>query len=224
VIVMQMLTMLVLLIAVLIPIESRSQTPAPLRIPLRTGLTIVTALNDPDRGDYESIKQFFDVNDKTARLRYTAEIPNTDDDNPLAALLGGGRGPKPAPKPKTGATRSVETTRSVNRVDLENATDYRLVFNENAPAVFPGSTAVGVSRKVLTGLTAGKYGRRTRFPSRRHLEFGGRGRGHDGEWNSEASRGQAGAVQGDRQRRSGGIDGDPRARTARRRRSRVLDP
>jgi outer membrane protein OmpA-like peptidoglycan-associated protein len=152
VIVMQMLTMLVLLIAVLIPIESRSQTPAPLRIPLRTGLTIVTALNDPDRGDYESIKQFFDVNDKTARLRYTAEIPNTDDDNPLAALLGGGRGPKPAPKPKTGATRSVETTRSVNRVDLENATDYRLVFNENAPAVFPGSTAVGVSRKVLTGL------------------------------------------------------------------------
>ena len=149
---MQKLIALVLLIGILAPIESHSQAPAPIRIPLRTGLTIVTALNDPERGDYESIKQFIDVNDKTARLRYSAEVPDTgDEDNPLAALLGGGR-PKPAPKPKTGATRTIETMRSVNRVDLENATDYRWLFNENAPEAFPGSTAVGLSRKVLANL------------------------------------------------------------------------
>ena len=42
--------------------------------------------------------------------------------------------------------------RTVNRADLENATDYRWLFNENMPESFPGSTAVGVSRKVLTAL------------------------------------------------------------------------
>ena len=42
--------------------------------------------------------------------------------------------------------------RTVSRVDLENATDYRWLFGENMPESFPGSTAVGVSRKVLTAL------------------------------------------------------------------------
>ena len=43
--------------------------------------------------------------------------------------------------------------RTVNRVDLENATDYRWLYSETAcPRAFPGSTAVGVSRKVLTAL------------------------------------------------------------------------
>ena len=141
-----------LFIAMLAPAASHSQAPAPLRIPLRTGLTIVTALNDPDRGDYESIKRFIDVNDKAVRLRYSAEVPDSGDENPLASILGGGRPQKPAPTSGPGKTLTVNTVRAVNRADLENAADYRWLFGDNMPEVFPGSTAVGVSRKVLTDL------------------------------------------------------------------------
>ena len=121
-------------------------------MPLRTGLTIVTALNEPDKGDYESIKRFVDVNDKTARLRYSAEVQDSGDDNPFAAILGGGRQPKPDTNSTAKKTRTVNTMRTVNRVDLESATDYRWNYNEQQPETFPGSTAVGVSRKVLTAL------------------------------------------------------------------------
>lgn len=149
---MSKLTLVALLIAGLVPIAAQSQGESSLRVPLRTGLTIVTALNQPDRGDYESIKRFTDVNEKAARLRYSAEVQDTQDDNPMAAILGGGRQSKPAAKPNAGQTRTVNTMRTVSRVDLENATDYRWLFNENMPESFPGSTAVGVSRKVLSSL------------------------------------------------------------------------
>ena len=142
-----------LIMAALLPTAAQTQSPSPLRVPLRTGLTIVTALNQPDRGDYESIKQFVDVNDKAARLRYSAEVQDSgDDDNPLAAILGGGRPAKPAAQKNAGQTRTINTMRTVQRVDLENATEYRWLFSENMPESFPGSTAVGVSRKVLTAL------------------------------------------------------------------------
>src|SRR5687768_737515 len=117
------------------------------RVPLRTGLTIVTALNEPDKGDYESIKQIIDVNKKSVRLRYSAEVPAAaSDDNPIAALFGG----KPTEKKADGSeVRRVVTTRTVAREDLENAGDYRWLYNDNAPESYPGSTAVGVSRKVV---------------------------------------------------------------------------
>src|SRR5688572_27631139 len=149
---MPKLTIVTLVITTLMSIAAQTQGPTAPRVPLRTGLTIVTALNQPDRGDYESIKRFIDVNDKTARLRYSAEVQDSGDENPFAAVLGGGRQPKPAAKPNAGQTRTINTMRTVNRIDLENATDYRWLFNENMPESFPGSTAVGVSRKVLTAL------------------------------------------------------------------------
>lgn len=149
---MRKLTILIVAVVALGRIDSHSQAPDPPRVPLRTGLTIVTALNEPTRGDYESIKRFIDVNDVTARLRYSAEVPDAGDDNPFAALLGGGRGQaKPAPKPGA-ATRKIDATRTVRRADLETAMDYRSFFGERMPETFPGSTAVGVSRKVLTNL------------------------------------------------------------------------
>lgn len=141
-----------LLIAALTPITAHTQGQSSPRVPLRTGLTIVTALNEPDKGDYESIKRFIDVNDKTARLRYSAEVQDSGDDNPFAAILGGGRQPKPATDSTEKKTRTINTMRTVNRVDLENATDYRWYYGEQQPETFPGSTAVGVSRKVLTAL------------------------------------------------------------------------
>jgi outer membrane protein OmpA-like peptidoglycan-associated protein len=149
---MPKLTAVTLLIAALLPVAAQTQgQPAP-RVPLRTGLTIVTALNQPDRGDYESIKRFIDVNEKTARLRYSAEVQDSDDDNPFAAILGGGRPANPAPAPNAAQTRTVNAMRTVSRADLETATDYRSLFGETMPESFPGSTAVGVSRQVLTAL------------------------------------------------------------------------
>jgi hypothetical protein len=90
---MRKLTSVMLFIAALTPIATHTQGQSSPRVPLRTGLTIVTALNEPDKGDYESIKRFVDVNDKTARLRYSAEVQDSGDDNPFAAILGGGRHP-----------------------------------------------------------------------------------------------------------------------------------
>jgi len=149
---MRQFTSVTLFIAALTPIATHAQGQSSPRVPLRTGLTIVTALNEPDKGDYESIKRFVDVNDKTARLRYSAEVQDSGDDNPFAAILGGGGQPKPDTNSTAKKTRTINTMRTVNRVDLENATDYRWIYNEQQPETFPGSTAVGVSRKVLTAL------------------------------------------------------------------------
>jgi outer membrane protein OmpA-like peptidoglycan-associated protein len=149
---MPKLTIVTLFIAALMPIAAQTQGQSSPRVPLRTGLTIVTALNQPDRGDYESIKRFIDVNDKTARLRYSAEVQDSGDDNPFAAILGGGRQSQPAATPNATQTRTVNAMRTVSRADLETATDYRWLFGETLPESFPGSTAVGVSRHVLTAL------------------------------------------------------------------------
>src|SRR5690348_17179395 len=101
-------TVATLLAAALLSVAAPAQGPSTPRVPLRTGLTIVTALNQPDQGDYESIKRFVDVNDKTARLRYSAEVKDSgDDNNPFAAILGGGRQPKPAAGHNAGKTRTI---------------------------------------------------------------------------------------------------------------------
>lgn len=122
-------------IALSVPAALRARQPAAgssSRVPLKEGLTIVTALNQPDYGDYESLKTFVKTTDKLVRLRYAAEIPDPD----------GG----------TSKGRQLHTFRTVDRTDLENATEYRLTFSDTHPESFPGSTAVGVSRRVLTDL------------------------------------------------------------------------
>ncbi len=148
---MRKLTLVTLVLSALAPVGAQTQAPSAPRVPLRNGLTIVTALNQPERGDYESIKRVIDVNDKTVRLKYSAEVQDADDENPFAAILGGGRS-KPSAKPNANGTRTINTTRTVTRADLENASDYRWLYNENMPESFPNSTAVGVSRKVLNAL------------------------------------------------------------------------
>jgi outer membrane protein OmpA-like peptidoglycan-associated protein len=126
--------------------------PAP-RIPLREGLTIVTALNQPERGDYESIKTIIRADDKDVRLKYEAEAPAADGDkDAFAAILGGG---SRKPRPKTSATASVQhvsVTRTVSRRDLKDAHEYRWVYNNGAPETYAGSTALGVSTAMLSEL------------------------------------------------------------------------
>jgi hypothetical protein len=48
------------------------QASAAPKIPLCPGLTIVTAINQPD-GDYESIKTIESVSDEAVRLKYSSE-------------------------------------------------------------------------------------------------------------------------------------------------------
>src|SRR6187401_1016864 len=114
-------------------VDVGGQAPAPPKVPLLVGLTIVTALNQPDQGNYESIKTFINVNDKIAQLSYSAEVS------------------------KDGKPEHVRTTRTVLRRDLENATEYSHIFGEMMSESLPGTTAVGVSRRVLDQLkTTGK--------------------------------------------------------------------
>ena len=145
--------------AAMVPLVVVAQTATANRapqIPLREGLTIVTALNDV-RGDYESIKRVTRVDTKTITLSYSADVPAIDqDDNPIAALLGGncgiaGGGGRGAKKSLRGSV-----TRTVRREDLEAAHEYRQTFNicGDGTELFPGSTAVSLSSGALSELKA----------------------------------------------------------------------
>ena len=57
------------------------QAPAAPKVPLLVGLTIVTALNQPDQGDYESIKMFINVNDKQPGPVYRIYHESVHDQN-----------------------------------------------------------------------------------------------------------------------------------------------
>jgi OOP family OmpA-OmpF porin len=123
----------------------------PPRIALREGLTIVTAINQENLGDFESIKVFTQVNDRIAQLKYSAEVPvANDDDNPLAAVLG--RGGKQKSRAASKQVHHVRSTRTIARQDLKTAHEYRLHFHDDASEMFAGSTAVGVSAAVLSEL------------------------------------------------------------------------
>jgi outer membrane protein OmpA-like peptidoglycan-associated protein len=104
---------------------------APL-IPLSKGLTLVTAIEQP-RGDYESIKRVTATDERAIRISYSTRG--------LAAS----------------GVEDVTAERTVLRADLRNARTYRMVFGQNDAPLFPGSTALGISRAVLEDLrTAGE--------------------------------------------------------------------
>jgi outer membrane protein OmpA-like peptidoglycan-associated protein len=142
-------------LAVLTPLAVAAQSNPPAnapRVPLRAGLTVVTAVNQPEQGDYESIKVIVDDDARQVRLKYSTDVPEVEPpDDPLAALFGGGK-PQAAKRVEGGKTRQIHATRVIARGDLDTATEYRLVFSEQQPESFPGSTAIGVSRRVLTDL------------------------------------------------------------------------
>ncbi len=149
-------TMLVVATAAVVSLAAIAQTPAPgsPQVPLRTGLTIVTALNGT-LGDYESIKRVTDADAKTVTISYSVDLPPPADrgNDPVAALLGAGSGGcDPNADPKKRVKGSV--TRTVLREDLASAHSYRQRFNICADGgeTFPGTTALGVSSAVLKDL------------------------------------------------------------------------
>jgi outer membrane protein OmpA-like peptidoglycan-associated protein len=111
------------------------------KIPLRSGLTVVTAIAQFG-GDYESIKQIQQVSASAVRLSYRADnVPN-----PLEGLqkLSGDNAPK--------SSGSITGQRTVRGEDLQTAHDYMQWFGPNQPEVMPGTTAISVSREVLAEL------------------------------------------------------------------------
>lgn len=108
-------------------------------IPLCPGLTIVTAVSQPD-GDYESIKTVVAVDDTGMRLKYSSEARFSD-------IF--------SAQPPT--VRQVNVYRTVLAKDLATATSYQQIFMEKSDETIPGTTAIGVSAAVLKALkTTGK--------------------------------------------------------------------
>jgi outer membrane protein OmpA-like peptidoglycan-associated protein len=120
---------------------STDRTKSGAKIPLRPGLTVVTAIAQFG-GDYESIKQIQQVSASAVRLSYRADnVPN-----PLQGLqkLSGDAAPK--------SSGSISGQRTVRSQDLQTAHDYMQWFGPNQPEVMPGTTAISVSREVLAEL------------------------------------------------------------------------
>jgi outer membrane protein OmpA-like peptidoglycan-associated protein len=125
------------------PLSFPAWTPsaAGTKVPLRPGLTVVTAIAQFG-GDYESIKQIQQVSPSAVRLSYRADnVPN-----PLEGLqkLSGDKAPK--------SSGSISGQRTVRVEDLQTAHDYMQWFGPNQPDLMPGTTAISVSREVLTEL------------------------------------------------------------------------
>ena len=120
---------------------SAAGTESGIKIPLRPGLTVVTAIAQFG-GDYESIKQIQQVGPSAVRLSYRADnVPN-----PLEGLqkLSGEKAPE--------SSGSISGQRVVRTEDLRAAHDYMQWFGPNQPEVMPGTTAISVSREVLAEL------------------------------------------------------------------------
>lgn len=116
-----------------VPATFPAQAPA---IPLCPGLTIVTAVSQPD-GDYESIKTIESVTTDVLRLKYSSErlVDDVLSNNP----------------PRL---QSNTLYRSVRRADLANARLYLQQFSSELPEMIPETTALGTSTALLRMLKA----------------------------------------------------------------------
>jgi outer membrane protein OmpA-like peptidoglycan-associated protein len=122
-----------LVVALASPRAGVREPPAP-SIPLCAGLTVVTAVNDP-QGDYESIKTIQAVTDSEVRLKYSSERMVMDelvDDKPKLQVTTG--------------------TRTMRREDLRTATLYQQWFGPLLPDLIPETTSLGTSAAVLNEL------------------------------------------------------------------------
>lgn len=105
----------------------QAQTVSP-RIPLVVGLTIVTAVNSPIMGDFETLKTVDALTpDGAMRMTITGESRN--------------------PVDKT--TSSISIARAVRAVDLTGARTYKYMFSNEGENEYPGTTALGASTGVL---------------------------------------------------------------------------
>ena len=109
-------------------------------IPLCPGLTIVTAISQP-QGDYESIKRVESVTADGVRIRYSSYMPD-----PCCEYHGGGN---PLDPPWV----HFVVHRTVRKADLESSTTYLQQFvSKGVPETVKGTTALGISTKSFRDL------------------------------------------------------------------------
>jgi outer membrane protein OmpA-like peptidoglycan-associated protein len=110
------------------------------KIPLRAGLTVVTAIAHPDVGDYESIKKMQKVSADAVEISYSSDIPNANARSSGSSQSGGGN-----------STRQ-SCVRTVLRQDLRSAAEYRENFCQSREESYPGTTAISISAQTLADL------------------------------------------------------------------------
>ena len=120
-----------LALSAVLPLAARAADPSfdPARIPMTSGLTVVQAVADPSRGDYEATLRVVETSPKSIRLQGSAY---TQDDR--------------------GVRRWLTVQRDVLLTDLGNARLQVLGFHTDDPQVLPGATALGPSRLVMQDL------------------------------------------------------------------------
>jgi outer membrane protein OmpA-like peptidoglycan-associated protein len=108
----------------------RSAVGLPRRpIPLVKGLTMVTAVHERNRGDYEPMLVVREVTPEAISVRFSASLPEGHD---------------------------ITVPRVVRREDFNHARKSRTWFQEGDPEVLTGTTAFGVSIAVFNELTANR--------------------------------------------------------------------
>jgi len=108
--------------------HAQAQGNGAVRVPLRAGVTVVTAVHD-ENGDFESIKRVDTVTAKELQLEFSAELPD---------------GPN--------RVHELRKSRHVLLADLRSARVYHYRFGDLDPDVVPGTTAIEISRAVYDDL------------------------------------------------------------------------
>jgi outer membrane protein OmpA-like peptidoglycan-associated protein len=108
-------------------------------VPLRKGLTVVTAIQE-SFGDYESYKEIKNITDDAVSMEYRAEVP--DAQNPFDSQ-------KQSGPPRM---RHITGPRRILRADLANAHEYAQTFSDVLPETIAGTTALGISAAALNDL------------------------------------------------------------------------
>jgi len=106
--------------------------PSP-RIPLVEGLTVVTAVIDPEVGDYESLHR----------------VETVSADGGISVVVSGD-----VPNPFDHKIQHVKVTRAVRGEDLKSARIYKYNFSTDDDLTFAGTTATGASAVIITELRA----------------------------------------------------------------------
>jgi outer membrane protein OmpA-like peptidoglycan-associated protein len=112
------------------------------KIPLRAGVTVVTAIAHPEAGDYESIKKIQNVAGDSVQISYSSDIPSPGSLSSSFSQNGGA----------AGSTQRQSCTRTVLRQDLRSAGEYRENFCQSREESYPGTTAISISAQTLSDL------------------------------------------------------------------------
>ena len=135
------------LLAITTGLVSAANAQTPQKIPLRPGLTVVTAIASP-QGDGESIKRIEALDAIGIHLSYSSDTERKRAASPGPLdVLGRGRANR------ADQTRErITAKRTVRRDDLKSARSYQARFGPTVPTLIPGSTAISASSAVLTDL------------------------------------------------------------------------